>query len=611
MPGAELRLRILATSDLHMHLTGYDYCTGRSDPGVGLARLAGLIAEARAEAARDRRLVLLFDNGDAIQGTPLGDLAATAPGSHPLMRAFGHLGYDAAGLGNHDFDFGLEALARALAAAPCPMLCANLRALDAGPALPGALPHAVLERQAPDGTALRIGVFSVLPPQTAQWNRHLLAGRLGFGDMTKTAAREIAALRRAGCDLVIALAHTGPGAETAQPGMEDALLPIAALPGLDAVIGGHTHELRSWDGDDRAPVVMPGYAGSHLGVIDLELTRTATGWQAATARAGLRPVARRGADGQLQPLVAEDAGLLQLLSPDHAAARAAMRAPAGHSPQPLHSYFSFFAPDRGLATLAAAQAAALRPLLAGTEAAALPLLSATAPAKYGARAGPLHYTDVPAGQLQRRHLADLCPFPNALSAVEVSGAQLLDWLERTASLFHRIAPGSRDGLLVDPRMPGHGFDVLHGLDYRIDLSQPARFGPDGGLRDAAARRIRDARWNGALLRPEARFVVALSSYRAAGGGQVAALAGARQLTLRPLSLSELLRRYLSEELPRDPLEQAPPPWSFVPLVAGTAAIARTGPGARPHLAELAGRGIADEGLDAEGFLRLRVPLDRN
>lgn len=612
MPGAHLRLRILATSDLHMHLAGYDYCTDRSDPGVGLARVASLIAAARREAARDRRLVLLFDNGDGMQGTPLGDLAAQpGAGPHPLMRAFGHLGYDAAGLGNHDFDFGPEPLATALAAAPCPMLCANLRPLGVAPALPGIAPHAVLERRTPDGTLLRIGVFAVLPPQTAQWNRHLLAGRMGFDDMVETATREVAALRAAGCDLVIALAHTGPGETEALPGMENALCPIAALPGIDAVIAGHTHETLSLATPGSPPLVMPGYAGSHLGVIDLDLSRTPQGWQQVDARAGLRPVARRDADGQQHPLAAEDPGLLHLLAADHAATRAAMHARIGQSDAPLHSYFSFFAPDRSLALIAAAQAAALRPLLAGTAAGALPLLSATAPAKCGGRAGPLHYTDVPAGPLERRHLADLCPFPNALAAVVVTGAQLLDWLERAAGLFRRIPPGRSDGMLVDPAMPGHGFDVLHGLDYRIDLSQPARFGPDGSLREPDARRIREARWNGTPLRPEARFAVALSSYRAAGGGQVAALQQAEPLELPPIAISEALRRYLSGELPRDPLEDTPPPWSFAPLTAGTAAIARTGPGARAHLVRLAGRGITELGHDAEGFLRLRVPLDRS
>lgn len=608
MTGAPPRLRILATSDLHMHLSGFDYSTERSDPSVGLARLSTLIATARQQAAQDGAAVLLFDNGDGMQGTPMGDLAATPQARpHPLMQAFGYLGYDAIGLGNHDFDFGLEALGRALDAAPCPVLCANLR--------PGADPlpaplhaHTVLDRTLPGGQTLRIGVLSVLPPQTGVWDRHLLAGRVGFDDMVAAAARAVAALRAEDCDLVIALAHTGPEGAGAPPppGAENALRAIAALPGVDAVLGGHTHELQAWT-RPGPPVVMPGYAGSHLGVIDLDLAQDPAGrWGVTGTAAALWPVAERDAEGQVTPLAQEDAALIRLLAPAHEATRTALRAPMGHSAYPLHSYFSFFAPDRAQALVAGAQAAALRPLLAGTEAEGLPLLSATAPSKTGGRGGPGHFTDVPAGPLQLRHLGDLYPFPNALSAVVLDTAQILDWLEQAASRFHRIAPGSRDGALIDPAQPGHGFDLLHGLSYEIDPTAPARFGPDG-KRLGDGRRIRNAAWQGRPLATGQRFAVALSSYRAAGGCQVAALRGATPLPLPYLRISEALRRYLSGELPHDPLQDAPPPWRFAPL-PGTGAIARTGPGARAYLDELAGRGIGDEGLDPDGFLQLRIPL---
>lgn len=609
MTGATTRLRILGTSDLHMHLTGYDYSAERSDPAIGLARVATLIRAARDEAAQTGALVLLFDNGDGMQGTPPGDLAAVPEaGPHPLMQAFAQLGYDALGLGNHDFDFGLEALERALAAAPCPVLCANLR--PDGDPLPAPLrPHAVLQRSLPDGRMLRIGVLSVLPPQTGIWNRHLLAGRVRFDDMASTAAREVAALRQQGCDLVIALAHTGPNPDpdaAAAPGAEYALRAIAALPGIDAVLGGHTHQALTGDGPG-APLAMPGYAGSHLAVIDLDLTQDEGGdWRVAQAAATLRPVAQRSPGGQVTPLAGEDPALLRLIAPVQEAARDALRAPMGRTAHPLHSYFCFFAPDRALALIAAAQAAALRPLLTGTGAEGLPLLSAAAPGKTGGRGGPGHYTDVPAGPLHLRNLGDLYPFPNALSAMVLNGAQILDWLEQVAGQYNRIAPGSRNDDLTDPGTPGHGFDLLHGITYEVDLTAPPRFGPEG-QRLGDGSRIRNAAYQGRPLQPDQRFAVALNSYRAAGGGNVAALRGVEQLPLPYRRISEALRGYLTGDLPRDPLEGAPPPLRLSP-VPGTEAIVRTGPGARAYLDELAGRGIADEGYDAAGFLKLRLPL---
>ena len=111
-PGQDvsLRLRVLATTDLHAHLFSYNYYANRPDNRVGLARLAASIVQARAECPN----ILLFDNGDTFQGAPLGDAALSdlmpRALAHPMVAAMNGLGYDAATLGNHDFDYGIEAL---------------------------------------------------------------------------------------------------------------------------------------------------------------------------------------------------------------------------------------------------------------------------------------------------------------------------------------------------------------------------------------------------------------------------------------------------------------------------------------------------------------------
>ena len=137
--------------------------------------------------------------------------------------------------------------------------------------------------------------------------------------------------------------------------------------------------------------------------------------------------------------------------------------------------------DPGLALVNAAQRAALAAALDGTEYADLPVLSASAPFRTGGRGGPRHYTDIPAGPLRLRNLADLYGFPNTLCGLLVTGAELRDWLERAAICFNRIAPGEGDQPLLDRDVPGHVFDVIDGLSYTIDLSQPARFDLSGTL----------------------------------------------------------------------------------------------------------------------------------
>src|SRR6516165_9205088 len=119
-----LRLRLLGVTDLHANLYPYDYYRDRPDDSVGLARVASLIAEARAEAPN----CLLFDNGDILQGAPLGDFAAETmakdkTASHPVVAAMNALDYAAATLGNHDFNYGLDVLERAYAGARVPVVC--------------------------------------------------------------------------------------------------------------------------------------------------------------------------------------------------------------------------------------------------------------------------------------------------------------------------------------------------------------------------------------------------------------------------------------------------------------------------------------------------------
>ena len=615
-------LRILTTTDLHMHLTSHDYYADRADPAVGLTRTASLIHAARAEAEKADITTLLLDNGDSMQGTPMGEVASEKQNQpHPLMQAFAHLRYDAIGLGNHDFNFGLEVLDTILAQAPCPVVCSNLRRVAE---VDQTQPFTVLERTVLiDGSEfpIRIGVVSYLPSQILIWDAHLLEGRVEVDDILSSALQHQKLFRDKKCDLIIALAHTGLGPIKARPGMENAAIPLANIDGIDVVIAGHTHlhlpgpdhqGLEHVDSETATvhgkPAIMAGSAGTHLGVIDLELCRSANGcWQVANHHNTLRPIARNDRNGKTVSLAAEDTNLTTLLASHHDATRTHMRQHVGHNNQPRHSYFSFFAQDQAMTLVAAAQAAALRPMLENTEIANLPLLSAVAPSKFGGRAGPSYYTDVPPGPLSLRHLADLYTFPNMLHAVIITGSQVLDWLEASASLFHQITPGSEGQLLVDPAIAGYNFDVLHGLEYRIDLSVPARFRADGSLRDANAHRIVSAKYQNQSLRVNQKFVLALNNYRANGGGDVAALSRAHSVLIPRLSIRDALRDYVSGSKQNDPISSAPAPWKFSEN-PGTFVTALTGPGALAHLSELEGRDVVETGLNADGFLTLRVAL---
>lgn len=600
-----VQVRVLATTDLHAHVVGYDYFAGRVSPGTGLTRTATLIAQARTEAADG--LCLLLDNGDSLIGAPMDMLPRD--GENPVVAAFSHLGYDAIGLGNHDLELGLDGLATTFGDAPFAVVSSNLTG-ESVQAQTWLKRSVILERTVGD-TALRIGVLSFLPPQTMEWNALVLTGSIDVEDILEAARREVSAVRDQGCDLVIALAHSG--LSPAPGDTENRVIPLADIDGIDAIVAGHTHlelpgashaGLPGVDAEsgrvNGTPVVMAGAYGSHLGVIDLTLSRDDDGWSVASATCQLRSVRDDAAN--------EDAPLRAKVDPFHQRTIDLMRRSIGQTPQSLHSYFTYFAEDRALRAVAAAQAAAIRPhVTLLDETLGLPVLSASAPCKFGGRAGPGYYTDVPAGPLSIRDIADLSPFQNVITAGILDGAAIADWLEQVAGQFAQVVPGSQGQRLIDPTVPGHDFDVIFGLEYRIDLSSLPLFMPDGTRRPDGARRVQDIRFGGQPIKPDQSFVVAMNSYRAGGGGRIAALRGMTPLPIPKIPVRDALQSFLSDAAVEEPLAKGPWPWQFLPM-EGTEVQVATGPGAQAHLGEVEGNGVRAVGQDADGFLTLSLTL---
>lgn len=612
-----LRLRLLQTTDVHSNLLAHDYFTGREMQAHGLVRAATLIHQLRAQTPN----CLLFDNGDFLQGTPLSDLielSDLAAGEvHPAILAMNALGYDAATLGNHEFNFGLEWLEQALAAATFPVTCANLLSLDAkGPGETLFAPYLLLDRQFKDMTGhrhrLRIGVIGLTPPQVTTWDRHHLAGRVQSLDILETVRHHLPRMRAQGADLVIALAHSGIAPGPAAPMMENATLALGAIAGVDAILAGHTHEVfPSAHFADVAgislaegrlhgtPAVMAGSRGSHVGVLDLDLLHGAGGWRVSSARAEARPI---------EPKAPVDANLTRLLAPAHARAVRRTARVLGQTARPLHSYLALAAPSTATLLVSRAKTRAVERLLGGTSDAVHPVLAASAPFKTGGRGGPQYYTDVPPGPICLGHAADLYSFPNLLCAVRLTGAELRDWLERAAVVFNRITPGSRQQPLIDMSIPAHHFDMIDGLDYQIDVTQPARFDEAGNLADADAWRIRNLRFDGAPLDDSRIFILATNSYRAHGGGPFPATRADRILDLGSTLMRDVVADYIMDiGVAEGTTDPGRPHWSFR-TVPETTVIYQTGPGLRRYPEEIAALGARDLGDSDAGFLRLELPL---
>lgn len=612
-----LRLRLLETTDLHVNVYPYDYYRDRVDDTVGLAKTASLIAAARAEAPNS----LLFDNGDVIQGSPLGDYMAYShglkPGQvHPVIAAMNGLDYLCGTLGNHEFNYGLDYLGVSLAGQNFPSVCANAVKADGTPLV---APTRIFVREMVDEAgakhSLRIGVIGFVPPQIVQWDQANLTGKLTTTDIVEAARKYLPELR-AQSDVVVALCHSGIAGGEAKVGAENAALYLAQVPGIDAILTGHQHLV--FPGSDFAniagvdaqrgtlhgvPAVMAGFWGSHLGVIDLSLEKRSEGWKVADFAVEARPIYERTADRKIVAKVEAAAGVLAAARTEHEATLAYVRQPVGETRGSINSYWALVADDPSVQIVSNAQTWYVAQLAKTAGLGDLPLLSAAAPFKAGGRGGPDYFTDVKPGPIAIKDVADIYLYPNTLRVVKVTGAQLREWLERSAGLFNRIDPASTaEQPLIDTRFPSYNFDVIDGVSYRIDVTQPQRYDNDGKVVAPDAHRITGLSYKGQPVGEAQEFLVATNNYRAGGGGNFPGADGKTIVIEAPDLNRDVVVRYIVEQKVIDPAADGN--WSLAPWPAGAVVSFVTGAGAgafRP-----AGLAATEMGHTPEGFTKYRL-----
>jgi len=624
----QAHLRIMETTDLHVHIFPYDYYGDKPAENVGLARTASIINNIRAEASN----ALLVDNGDFLQGNPMGDYMAYEKGMsegtiHPIISAMNTLGFDCSTLGNHEFNYGLDFLDAVLGGADFPFVCANVAngELAAAPRddkpLNNVKPYTILDRTVltGDGTehAIRVGLVGFVPQQILTWDRRWLNGNVTTRDIVDAAAAWVPEMKEAGADVIIALSHSGIEAGTRREGMENASFHVAGIDGIDAIVTGHHHRIfpspayEASDGLDPVagtlrgkPAVMAGFWGSHLGLIDLLLEKQGDQWVVLSSESEARPISER-VERKNIALVESDQNVLDSVNADHEATLAYVRRAVGKTAAPLHSYFALVADDPSVQVVSQAQTWYISDMMKGTEWESLPVLSAAAPFKAGGRGGAEYYTDVPVGDVAIKNVSDLYLYPNTVRAVVISGADVKDWLERSAGIFNQIEAGASDQTLINPDFPSYNFDVIDGVTYELDLTQPSKFDPKGNLLDAAANRVVNLQFNGEPIDAAQKFVVATNNYRAGGGGNFPGINNDVVVFVGPDTNRDVLVRYIVDQGTINPKADAN--WKFAPI-DGASVIFETGPGGLQHAGSVQGVNIEAAGEGADGFARYRIGL---
>ncbi|QEI04727.1 bifunctional metallophosphatase/5'-nucleotidase [Pigmentiphaga aceris] len=629
LEGATLDVAVLETTDLHANVVGYDYYKLAEDKSYGLDRTATLIATARQQ----NQNTLLFDNGDTIQGTALSDyqalIAPTSCSEMPaIYRQMDTLGYDAGTMGNHEFNYGLPYLsqitntdfglagitkgtaqtnptqAKTCAAPRFPFVSANV--VSAASKNPIFQPWRIVEKtfQGKDASGkaievkFKVGVIGFAPPPIMQWDKANLDGHVEVTGWKETAQRYVPAIKAAGADIVVALAHGGIDMNTPYtPLMENGSGYLSEVPGIDVILTGHQHLLfpdtsatstfRGQPGVDPVkgtingvPAVQPGQWGNNLGIVKLALSYQG-GWKirkdaTAVSRATSLLTAAQGTTPATY--VAPQTSLQQLVQSAHEATIAYVKTPIGRASFDLSTYFALAGDVSALQIVNMAQIDYLKTFIAKNNPtyANLPILSAAAPFK-GGRNGPGDFTYVKQGDVAINNAADLYLYPNTLQVVRVSGDIVRQWLEKSAEQFKQINPAttaSQD--LIDTVFPTFNFDVLYAennaLKYEIDITKPI------------GSRITTLTYQGRALDLTQQFLVVTNNYRASGGGNFPGLVGGKgDIVLQaPDASRDVLIAYIKQakdlDLPRFGLDRS---WRFAKVTTAGPVVFRSVPDSLP------------------------------
>ncbi|MED0931647.1 bifunctional 2',3'-cyclic-nucleotide 2'-phosphodiesterase/3'-nucleotidase [Bacillus mobilis] len=575
-----VNLRILETSDIHVNLMNYDYYQTKTDNKVGLVQTATLVNKAREEAKNS----VLFDDGDALQGTPLGDYVANKINdpkkpvdpsyTHPLYRLMNLMKYDVISLGNHEFNYGLDYLNKVISKTEFPVINSNVYKDDKDNNEENDQnyfkPYHVFEKEVEDETGqkqkVKIGVMGFVPPQVMNWDKANLEGKVKAKDIVETAKKMVPKMKAEGADVIVALAHSGVDKSGYNVGMENASYYLTEVPGVDAVLMGHSHtEVK--DVFNGVPVVMPGVFGSNLGIIDMQLKKVNGKWevQKEQSKPQLRPIA----DSKGNPLVQSDEKLVNEIKDDHQATIDYVNTAVGKTTAPINSYFSLVQDDPSVQLVTNAQKWYVEKLFTEngqySKYKGIPVLSAGAPFKAGGRNGATYYTDIPAGTLAIKNVADLYVYPNTLYAVKVNGAQVKEWLEMSAGQFNQIDPKkTEEQPLVNIGYPTYNFDILDGVKYEIDVTQPAKYDKDGKVVNANTNRIINMTYEGKPVADNQEFIVATNNYR--GSSQTFPGVSKGEVVYQSQDETrQIIVKYMQETPVIDPA--ADQNWTFKPIVA--------------------------------------------
>ncbi|WP_075733732.1 bifunctional metallophosphatase/5'-nucleotidase [Streptomyces acidiscabies] len=544
---------ILGTTDLHSHVFDWDYYkdAAYSDSkgnSVGVARVATLIKEQRKAKGEER--VLLVDAGDIIQGTSLAYyFARVAPitekggPKHPMAVAMNHMRYDAAALGNHEFNYGIDTLRKFEKQCHFPLLGAN--ALDAKTLKPAFQPYVVKRIRVPGAPDIKVGILGLTNPGIALWDKDNVSGKMVFPGLVEQAKKFVPRLRALGCDVVFLTDHSGLDGSSSYgdelPYVENASNLVAQqVPGIDAILVGHTHvevpsyTVKNEESGEDVLLSEPYCWGYRLSVFDFEVELVRGQWK----------VTKKTATTLNPNTVDEDPEIKKLLEADHELVVKYVNTAVGTCTADLSAADSCWKDVPIMDFIHQVQTDSVKAGLSAADA-ALPLISVAAPFSRTA--------DIPQGSVTIKDIAGLYIYDNTLYGKKLTGVQLKDYLEYAAKYYHQVPSGTKVDtatLTNANNFWDYMYDTAAGVDYEIDIAQPE------------GSRIKNLSYAGKPVADDQVFVVAVNNYRANGGSGYPHIAAAEIAYSSTNEIRQLMIDYVTAKKALDPADFADVNWKL-------------------------------------------------
>lgn len=505
-----LKLTILQTSDLHGSIMPIHYADNGPDE-VGLAKIAVLIRRERARCEH----VMLIDNGDLIQGTPLVYHHARTDNRpvHPMIKVMNALSFDACVVGNHEFNYGPDILMKAVNESEFPWLSANIVGKSTKEPWFGP-PYLI--RTFPGG--LRVGILGLTTHYIPNWENPAYIREIDFLDAVETAKRYVAELRKEQqVDVLIVSYHGGfeRDLETGElteklTGENQGYRLCAEIPGIDVLLTGHQHRKIAGKSVNGVCVVQPGAHGNRLGKVTISLQKQAGRWTITDKYSELLSVEGVEPDPEVLALAGEYERKTQIwLDTPIGKLEGNMRIDdpmaVRMKDHPFIEFVNKVQMHYGKVEI-----------------------SNTALFDNRSRgfSGDVTVRDVVANYV----------YPNTLKVIRVTGQDIKDALEQSASYFAWDENGKIgvSEFFRSPKPQHYNYDMWEGIDYRIDVSRPV------------GERVTRLRFKGEPLAMDREYEVVMNNYRAGGGGNYFMFRNKPVVREVPTEVSELIADYILE-----------------------------------------------------------------